>query len=35
MPDVMSTTVNINPQNPQYVNQLGAGRINVLAAVQH
>jgi hypothetical protein len=29
-----STSVNINAQNPQYVNQLGAGRINVLAAVR-
>jgi subtilisin family serine protease len=34
MPTIAATTVNINNQNPQYVNELGTGRINVLAAVQ-
>jgi subtilisin family serine protease len=32
---ISSTTININSQNPQYINQLGTGRINVLAAVHH
>ena len=27
-------TVNINPENPRYVNQLGHGRIDVLQAVK-
>lgn len=33
MSKVSSTTVNINSKNPQYINQLGTGRINVLSAV--
>jgi subtilisin family serine protease len=35
MTSISSTTVNINTKNPQYINQLGTGRINVLAAVHH
>jgi subtilisin family serine protease len=30
---VSSATVNINAQNPTYVNQLGSGRIDILKAV--
>jgi len=33
MSSITSTVVNINAQNPNYVNQLGRGRINVLRAV--
>jgi hypothetical protein len=32
--EIEATAVNINAENPQYVNQLGTGRINVLAAVK-
>ena len=31
--DVESTSVNIDAQNPGYINQLGSGRLNVLKAV--
>jgi len=33
MHSITSTTVNINPQNPYYMNQLGTGRIDVVRSV--